>query len=80
MTREEMVEQLRNRLCEVTFTKKDGTERVMECSLNPMFIPEDQMPKEDSEGVQRTIDVISCFDVRVAGWRSFRVESVKNFR
>ena len=33
LTREEVVEMLRNDVATVTFTKADGTERVMECTL-----------------------------------------------
>ena len=79
MDRETMVEQLRSKVCTVTFTKVNGEERVMECTLMDSAIPESKRPKDDSTGVQRTINVISAFDVRKADWRSFRVENVKEF-
>lgn len=79
MNREDMVEKLRQQVCTVTFTKVNGEERVMECTLVEDMIPESKRPKTDNEGVQRTIDVISAFDVRKADWRSFRVENIKEF-
>jgi hypothetical protein len=79
ITRDEMVDALRAGIATVTFNKVNGDERVMECTLKEDFIPNDQLPKTDDEGVQRTIDVIRAYDVRAAGWRSFRVENVTNF-
>jgi hypothetical protein len=79
MNREEMVDALRAGIATVTFNKVNGDERVMECTLNEDFIPEIARPKTDDEGVQRTIEVIRVYDVRAAGWRSFRVENVTNF-
>ena len=34
---------------EVTFTKKDGTERIMKCTLKEEFIPVEHRPKQDSD-------------------------------
>lgn len=79
MTREDMVEALRAGYCTVTFNKVNGEERVMDCTLKEDYIPEAERPKTDDDGVQRTIDVIRVYDVRAAGWRSFRVENVTNF-
>ena len=59
----------------VTFTKKDGTERVMKCTKNISNIPVDMHPtgeKEIKEG-----NVLRVFDLENSGWRSFNVESVK---
>lgn len=78
MTREEMVDALRQKVCTVTFNKVNGEERIMECTLVNDMIPENLRPSDD-EGVQRTLDVIRAYDVRAAGWRSFRVENVTNF-
>ena len=79
MKREEMVDALRSGIATVKFTKVNGDERLMECTLKNDFIPADMQPKDDDEGVQRTLDVIRVYDVRAAGWRSFRVENVLEF-
>lgn len=81
MNREDMVDQLRKGICTVKFTKVNGEERLMSCTLSNQFIPENLQPSKDSDdtGVQRTLDVIRVFDVNADGWRSFRVENVLAF-
>ena len=58
----------------VTFTKVDGSERNMRCTLNDMYLPEEYRGKGSvlTEGE----NVIRVYDLDVGGWRSFRVESV----
>ena len=58
----------------VTFTKKDGTERVMLCTRNMAAIPEDKHPK--GEGKTRAAHLIVAFDLEKGEWRSFGEESV----
>ena len=59
----------------VAFTKKDGTEREMACTLDENIIPKEFAPK----GVERSkpVDSIAVFDVEKSEWRSFRWDSVK---
>jgi hypothetical protein len=59
----------------VTFTKKDGTNRVMKCTRSPSQIPEDQYPK-DGVSVEAT-GTIRVFDLDKNEWRSFIVENIK---
>ena len=67
-------------LC-VTFTKKDGTERDMYCTLAESCIPADKYPKS---GVAETANspsngsAVRVFDTVTQGWRSFRWDSIKN--
>lgn len=59
----------------VTFTKKDGTERIMKCTLNPKQLP----PTPVTEGKkERKVneDVLAVYDVEAQGWRSFTIKSV----
>ena len=63
-------------LC-VTFTKKDGTERAMRCTLVEGKIPADKLPKTESEaGSQTTGSAVRVFDLDKGEWRSFRWDSV----
>lgn len=60
----------------VTFTKKDGTERVMKCTLNPEQLP----PAPVTEGKkERKVNesILSVYDVEVKGWRSITIKSIK---
>jgi hypothetical protein len=59
----------------VTFTKKDGTERVMRCTLDPAKLPirehtETKIRKPNNE-------ILSVFDLDAQGWRSFTKTAVK---
>ena len=71
-----LTELLRSSIVEVTFTKVDGTERVMRCTLQPQYLPE----SIEKEGVKvRNADVQSVWDIDINAWRSFRFDSVKEF-
>lgn len=63
---------LENSPVEVTFTKKDGTERIMKCTLQEEYLPEtvggERKKNEDS---------LAVYDLDMEGWRSFRWDSVK---
>lgn len=61
----------------VTFTKKDGSERVMRCTLSESRIPAEFAPK--NSGASKTSDeAIAVFDIEANGWRSFRWDSIKS--
>ena len=82
-TREQYLGLLRAGVCTVTFTKVSGETRVMKATLNPAFIPAVQTPptlQEQKEQAERTLDVIRVFDTEAQGWRSFRIDSVTDFR
>ena len=69
---------LRDNVVEVIFNKVDGTERVMMCTLNPTILPE-SVEKEGGVKV-RNPDVQCVWDVDNNGWRSFRFDSVVDFK
>jgi hypothetical protein len=81
-TRENMVEVLKNNVVSITFTKVDGTERVMRCTLLPEYVP--NSPTNDGKVLLQEEQplsqgsTISVWDTEANGWRSFRVNSVKN--
>ena len=58
----------------VTFTKKDGTNRVMKCTKQSDMIPTDKQPK--GSGSTSTGDAVAVFDLDKQEWRSFIVENV----
>ena len=62
--------------CEVTFTKVDGSERTMPCTLR-----EAAMPQRDAEKFHQTRlykpETLSVFCLDKNEWRSFRVANVK---
>ena len=63
----------------VTFTKKDGSERVMRCTTNPTFIMfKDPTSVESKSERKVNDDVMPVFDLDANAWRSFRWDSIKN--
>jgi hypothetical protein len=63
----------------LTFTKKDGSERVMKCTTNPTYIMfKDPSILESKSDKKVNEDVMPVFDLDVGGWRSFRWDSIKS--
>jgi hypothetical protein len=65
----------------VTFTKSDGTIRVMRATLNFGVIPKEDHPKSADWSTteffkQPNSDTIRCYDLDKKAWRSFRLDSV----
>jgi hypothetical protein len=59
----------------ITFLKKDGTERVMNCTLKS-DLTEDYEKKTDRVK-ESNPDVCPVFDLDLKAWRSFRFDSVR---
>ena len=79
--RDTLLNDLRNNVIEVTFTKVNGEQRIMRCTLKKEHLPESYRVSEDeqkseNEYHQKNPEVIACWDVQSGGWRSFRVDSV----
>lgn len=69
-------EMLSINVANITFTKKDGTKRVMQCTRDFSIIPTDHHPKNTS--VESTT-ACRVFDVEKQEWRSFVYENVERF-
>ena len=67
---------LREQEIKITFTKKDGTERVMRCTLDPAKLPVQESTETKTERKVST-ETMAVFDLDVQGWRSFTKKSVK---
>jgi hypothetical protein len=59
----------------ITFTKKDGTERVMNCTLRGDMLPVVEI-KEDKTPRKQNDNILSVYDLDAKGWRSFTVAAV----
>ena len=63
----------------LTFTKKDGSDRVMKCTTNPTYIMfKDPSILETKSDRKVNEDVMPVFDLDAGGWRSFRWDSIKS--
>ena len=74
MEKSDLLKSLAEGVVTVTFTKKDGTERVMQCTRSSTLIPTEFHPKGETV---ETGDNIRVFDVEKSGWRSFNFSAVK---
>jgi hypothetical protein len=64
---------LKDNVVEIVFTKKDGSERVMICTLMDKFLPSrGELIAQDTENDE----IITVWDLECNGWRSFRVDKV----
>ena len=66
---------LREQGITIFFTKKDGTERKMLCTLSENKIPSEKSPK--NTGKAKSDESLAVFDIEKQDWRSFRWDSVK---
>lgn len=70
-------ELLSKNVLQVKFTKADDTERVMKCTLRPDLLP----PKEtDTPKRNITSTAIRVLDVDLNEWRSFKLESLIEYK
>lgn len=62
----------------VKFTKKNGEERTMRCTLQEGVIPpaskEDPLSQKKIRSINE--EVLPVWDTENSGWRSFRIDSV----
>lgn len=73
----DLVKRLQVEELEVTFEKMDGTMRKMRCTLLPSFLPEQYRGKAPML-TETAPTAISVWDLDNSGWRSFRVDSIRN--
>jgi hypothetical protein len=62
----------------ITFTKVDGTERIMKCTLEasklpPVVIKEDAKPRKETTSTK----ALRVFDLEKQEWRSFTIKNIK---
>lgn len=75
-TKDNIMEFLKANVAEVRFTKSDGTERIMKCTLREdLVVP--YVKKTDRVKGANT-DVVPVFDVEKNEWRSFKVDAVQS--
>ena len=80
LLKENLLEKLRTDAANVKFTKADGTERTMRCTLVESKIPADKRPKSTEAQTSSTVgSAVRVFDLDKGEWRSFRLMSVISY-
>ena len=74
----QLLDQLKNNVVEVTFNKLNGDKRVMTCTLIESYLPPATKNDAMSQKKVRELntEVMSVWDVNANGWRSFRLARV----
>lgn len=72
--RQWLIDMLKVGPARVIFTKKDGTERVMNCTLKSELT--ENYEKKTERVKEQNPDVCAVYDLDVKGWRSFRFDSI----
>lgn len=77
LSRTYMLSKLVANECNVLFTKVDGTERHMRCTLDAFRIPK----QTEKMVIDLAVDCpyLTVWDLDKEEWRRFRVDSVKSF-
>jgi len=85
--REQLTEMLRTNVCEVTFTKVDGSTRVMPCTLKesmlppvPVHVTNTDNPVDFPRTKKANPAVLSVWCLDKKEWRSFRVDNVTDVK
>lgn len=75
--REEVVKKLKDKVCLVRFTKKDGTERVMKATLMESVL-KNLAGNTESSRTNRTPNPnqVCCIDTEIDAWRSFNLDTL----
>ncbi len=90
-TKEELVKSLKESVCEVVFTKVDGSERTMKCTLREDVLApfikaiEDRNKQLLAEGKEVKVkaenpNVLSVIDMEKNAWRSFKLDTIKSVK
>ena len=75
-----MMEMLQKSQCRVIFTKLNGEERNMICTLKDHVIPKaTKDPITQKKVRDLNEEVLAVWDVNKEGWRSFRISNVVSF-
>lgn len=80
-----IVSHLKESTLTVAFTKKDGSPRIMKCTLNPEVIPPSPIHESNTNNPidfpkvkKENLNIVSVFDIEAVAWRSFTVKNVTN--
>lgn len=77
ITRDAVAAILSSEVANVTFTKSDGSERVMKCTLIDEYIPRTELDLDRTSTRKVNEAVLPVWDIDKNAWRSFRIDSVK---
>ena len=77
-TKDELYKLLKEEVVEVTFTKLNGDERIMPCTLIPDYLPPAKKDEPITQEKVRKVseEVVAVWAIESSGFRSFRYDRV----
>ena len=78
MNTQEIKNLLHENVCEIVFTKVDGTDRTMRCTLLEQYLPSSSSNDTSAKKINPNIMVV--WDLDAGGWRSFRTDRLKTIQ
>jgi phage-related protein len=75
MNKPDIIQQLKEGVIEVKFTKADGSQRVMSATLNDQYVTYDDSASSTKGKKADTAQPV--WDINASGWRSFRWDSLQ---
>ena len=76
--RDWVLSMLRENVISVAFTKKNGEERIMQCTLNPKHFAQDKYRSDLTEDTKLDRTNCTVWDINAQGWRSFIWTNIKH--
>ena len=77
MEKSDIINLLKSETVDLEFIKKDGSTRLMTCTLREDKLPAQVDLEESIQKKKANPDVLAVFDLVNQGWRSFRWDSLK---
>ena len=74
LSKSTIIHMLQSGVVSVKFTKTDGSQRDMKCTLMDAYIKPHEKKTDREKKINE--DVVSVWDVDKEGWRSFRFDSI----
>ena len=76
MDRYDLTTKLVSGIHNITFTKVDGSERTMPCTLDPAILPVVEITEEKKVPRKINPDTMRVYVTDINEWRSFRLENL----
>lgn len=80
-TRQELLDLLADEIVDITFSKLNGDERTMKCTLIPSMLPtaqrDDKLSQTRVRNLEDKVFVVWAVDIEPPAWRSFRYDRIK---
>jgi hypothetical protein len=81
MQKPDIVSALQSNICDVKFTKVNGEERLMRCTLKEDLLPEPVASDTEINRNRKPNESVQVvWDLEKTAWRSFRIDSVINIQ